>query len=115
LEKTTKLLSKVRISGGGRCNVTNNCFETGALSRHYPRGEKVLKQLFKTFQARDTVEWFQSKGVTIVAEEDGRMFPITDSSQTIIDCFLTEAERLKIQIETSEGVVAIKKEGELFL
>jgi predicted Rossmann fold flavoprotein len=114
LEKTTKLLSKVRISGGGRCNVTNNCFETAALSRHYPRGEKALKQLFKTFQARDTIEWFQSKGVTIVAEEDGRMFPITDSSQTIIDCFLAEAERLKIQIETSEGVVAIKKEGEIF-
>jgi hypothetical protein len=114
LEKTTKLLSKVRVSGGGRCNVTNNCFEAAALSRHYPRGEKALKQLFKTFQARDTVEWFQLKGVTIVAEEDGRMFPITDSSQTIIDCFLTEAERLKIQIETSEGVVAIKKEGEIF-
>ncbi|HEY8934307.1 MAG TPA: NAD(P)/FAD-dependent oxidoreductase [Cyclobacteriaceae bacterium] len=114
LEKTTKLLSKVRVSGGGRCNVTNNCFEASALSRHYPRGEKPLKQLFKSFQARDTVEWFQSKGVTIVAEEDGRMFPITDSSQTIIDCFLAEANRLKIQIEINEGVVALKKEEELF-
>lgn len=114
LEKTTKLLSKVKVSGGGRCNVTHNCFEATRLSQHYPRGEKSLKQLFKTFQASDVVAWFAARGVEMHAEEDGRMFPITNSSQTIIDCFLKEAHRLNIRMELSSEVVQLKQLEESF-
>jgi predicted Rossmann fold flavoprotein len=114
LEKTSKLLSKVKISGGGRCNVTNYCFEPTALSRHYPRGEKPLKQLFKKFQAKNTVEWFMAKGVSIKAEGDGRMFPTSNNSQTIIDCFLKEAHDHNIQIEMNCPVVEIIQEEKYF-
>jgi predicted Rossmann fold flavoprotein len=107
LEKTNKILSKVRVSGGGRCNVTHHCFNAASLAHHYPRGEKPLKELFKTYQAKDTVEWFEARGVDLKAEEDGRMFPVSDSSQTIIDCFLKEALRLKIKIEAGLGVEEI--------
>ena len=115
LEKTSKLLSKVKISGGGRCNVTHNCFEPTTLSKHYPRGQKELKNIFRQFQAYDMVKWFAAKGVTLKTEVDGRMFPITDNSQTIIDCFLTEANRHKIEIEINEGVQSISKEADFFL
>lgn len=108
LEKTTKLLSKVRISGGGRCNVTHHCFEPTELSHHYPRGQKPLKSLFRKYQATDVVKWFEHKGVKLKAEEDGRMFPVTDDSETIIDCFLTEAQRHNIKIEMNAGVEEIK-------
>jgi predicted Rossmann fold flavoprotein len=107
LEKSTKLLSKVRVSGGGRCNVTHHCFEPVELSHHYPRGEKLLKSLFKKYQASDVVKWFAEKGVKLKAEEDGRMFPVTDNSQTIIDCFLDMAELYSIRIETSAPVLEI--------
>src|SRR6267154_5700075 len=93
LEKTTKLLSKVKVSGGGRCNVTHHCFEPTPLSKHYPRGSKELKSLFRKFQAKDIVEWFESKGVKLKTEEDGRIFPVSNNSQTIIDCFENEAGR----------------------
>lgn len=108
LEKSTKLLSKVRISGGGRCNVTHHCFEPTALSHHYPRGQKPLKSLFRKYQATDVVNWFAKKGVTLKAEEDGRMFPVTDDSETIIDCFLTQAQHHGIKIEMNAGVEEIK-------
>jgi predicted Rossmann fold flavoprotein len=108
LEKSNKLLSKVRISGGGRCNVTHACFEPGPLARHYPRGEKLLKNLFRSFQAKDTVAWFAAKGVILKAEGDGRMFPISDSSETIIDCFLHEIQRHRVAIELSTGEVAVQ-------
>jgi len=101
LEKSTKLLTKVKVSGGGRCNVTHHCFEPAELAHHYPRGEKPLKVLFRKFQASDTVEWFSKRGVLLKTEDDGRMFPVTDDSQTIIDCFLREALRLQIKIELS--------------
>jgi predicted Rossmann fold flavoprotein len=114
LEKSTKLLSKVKVSGGGRCNVTHNCFDPIKLSHHYPRGEKQLRNIFKPFHAEHTVSWFKSKGVLLKAEEDGRMFPVTDNSQTVIDCFMREALRLKIKIETSEGVVAAVYEEDHF-
>jgi predicted Rossmann fold flavoprotein len=114
LEKSTKLLSKVRISGGGRCNVTHHCFEATPLSKHYPRGQKELKKLFREFQAKDTVAWFDNHGVELKAEEDGRMFPITNNSQTIIDCFLREAERLNIEIKLSQEVTRIEKTGKAF-
>lgn len=114
LEKSSKLLSKVKVSGGGRCNVTHNCFEAIRLSHHYPRGEKQLKQVFKKFQAKDVVAWFEQKGVDLKTEEDGRMFPVTNNSQTIVDCFLNEADRLNIRIETSKNVVNISKEENHF-
>jgi len=104
LEKTTKLLSKVRVSGGGRCNVTHHCFEPTPLSKHYPRGSKELKSLFRKFQAKDVVDWFESKGVKLKTEADGRIFPVSNNSQTIIDCFLKEAERHQIQIKLQAEV-----------
>lgn len=97
-EKSDKILSKVKISGGGRCNVTNACFHPSRLSKFYPRGEKQLKKAFSIFQPKDTVEWFAKRGVELKAEPDKRMFPMTDDSQTIIDCFLKEAQLKKIQI-----------------
>jgi len=103
-EKTAKLLSKVKISGGGRCNVTHHCFSPSALSKHYPRGGKQLKKAFGTFQASDTVAWFESRSVALKTEDDGRMFPVTDSSQTIIDCLLREAERLGVEIRIQAAV-----------
>lgn len=110
LEKSTKLLSKVKVSGGGRCNVTHNCFSPAALSHHYPRGQKQLKNLFHEFHAEETVRWFEKRGVKLKTEEDGRMFPVTDDSQTIIDLFLREAERFKIEIRTSEEVTKLEQQ-----
>jgi len=114
LEKTPKLLSKVRISGGGRCNVTHSCFDPNALAHHYPRGEKPLKNLFQVFQANETVAWFASKGVQLKTEDDGRMFPVTNNSETIIDCFLDQAKRLNIKIETGKGVTSIESNTDQF-
>jgi predicted Rossmann fold flavoprotein len=114
LEKSPKLLAKVKVSGGGRCNVTHHCFEAIKLTHHYPRGEKALKQVFKKFQAKETVEWFARKGVALKSEPDGRMFPVTNDSQTVINCFLDEADRLKIDIKTGNGVVKILPENNLF-
>jgi predicted Rossmann fold flavoprotein len=97
-EKSNKILAKVKISGGGRCNVTNACFSASKLSKFYPRGEKEMKKAFSVFQAKDTVEWFAKRGVSLKAESDNRMFPVTDDSQTIIDCFLEEAKSKNIQL-----------------
>ena len=88
LEKGPQFLAKVRVSGGGRCNVTHACFEPAEFVTRYPRGARALLGPFHRFQARDTVTWFESRGVKLKTEADGRMFPITDSSQTIIDCLL---------------------------
>ena len=107
LEKTSKLLSKVKVSGGGRCNVTHNCFEPTPLSKHFPRGSKELKSLFRKFQAKDMVAWFESKNIALKAEDDGRMFPVTDNSQTIIDCFLNLTEQHGIKIKLSSEVTNI--------
>lgn len=114
LEKSSKLLSKVRVSGGGRCNVTHNCFEPTELSHHYPRGQKPLKFLFRKYQASDVVSWFEKKGVKLKAEADGRMFPVTDNSETIINCFLTLTEQYKIKIETHADVELIKPQADYF-
>ncbi|WP_276368183.1 NAD(P)/FAD-dependent oxidoreductase [Chryseolinea sp. H1M3-3] len=110
LEKSNKLLSKVKISGGGRCNVTHHNYNPFEFSRHYPRGEKALKNLLSIFHAEHTVKWFASKGVILNAESDGRMFPHTNSSQTIIDCFISEAQKLKIKIMLGKNVSQIKQE-----
>ncbi len=91
LEKTSQFLGKVKISGGGRCNVTHACFDVRELTARYPRGERALIGLFHRFQSRDTVEWFERRGVELKAEPDGRMFPTTDSSQTIINCLTKSA------------------------
>ena len=88
LEKGPQFLAKVRISGGGRCNVTHDCFDPQEFAAHYPRGQQALIGPFHSFQASDTVAWFESRGVKLKAERDGRMFPATNSSQTIIDCLL---------------------------
>ncbi|MFY7706474.1 MAG: NAD(P)/FAD-dependent oxidoreductase [Flavobacteriales bacterium] len=104
LEKSNKLLSKVKISGGGRCNVTHACFEPKELVKFYPRGTKELNGPFHQFSTGDTFEWFASRGVELKIEDDNRSFPITDSSQTIIDCFLKEAEKKNIKVETQNGL-----------
>jgi predicted Rossmann fold flavoprotein len=106
LEKTQKLLTKVKVSGGGRCNVTHACHNPFELARHYPRGEKMLKQSFKEYHADHVVDWFTSRGVELKTESDGRMFPTTDNSQTIIDCFVNEAARLKIQVVRGVAVTS---------
>lgn len=110
LEKSNKLLSKVRISGGGRCNVTNHTFEISELVKNYPRGAKELRQVFSRFSVQDTIDWFEKRGVKLKAEADGRMFPVTDSSETIIDCFMQEAERLGVKINLEEEVLGLEKQ-----
>ena len=114
LEKTTKLLSKVKVSGGGRCNVTHACFDPKELVKFYPRGEKELRGPFHQFQPGDTIAWFAERGVELKIEDDGRMFPITDSSQTIIDCFLTEIEKYNIEIRYQSAVETIDKVADGF-
>ncbi|AHM58824.1 hypothetical protein D770_02785 [Flammeovirgaceae bacterium 311] len=108
-EKSTKLLSKVKVSGGGRCNVTHHCFQPAALAANYPRGQKFLKRLFQTFGAEDTCQWFEKRGLPLVAEQDGRMFPVTNSSQSVIDMFLEEAEKYKIAVVTHTSIESITK------
>lgn len=115
LEKSNKLLTKVRVSGGGRCNVTHHCFAPAPLSKHYPRGQRQLKKIFREFQAQDVVAWFEERGVKLKTENDGRMFPVTDTSQTIIDCFLREAEKLKIDIEKNAEVIGVEMKTNHYL
>ena len=106
-EKTSKLLAKVKISGGGRCNVTHACFKNPELVKHYPRGAKHLKKTFSQFTTSDTVDWFESRGVSLKTEDDNRMFPVTDDSQTIIDILLDEVRRLKIRLQMSTTIRSI--------
>jgi len=98
VEKTNKLLSKVKVSGGGRCNVTHACFDIADMSKKYPRGGHFVKKAFHRFFTTDTISWFEARGVSLKAEADGRMFPVTNSSQTIIDCLLLEAADYKVEI-----------------
>src|SRR6185503_4903050 len=97
LEKTAHFLSKVKISGGGRCNVTHACFNEREFATRYPRGERALIAPFKQFQASDTVAWFATRGVKLKTESDGRMFPVTDSSQTIMDCLINAARKAGVK------------------
>ena len=113
LEKSPKLLEKVRISGGGRCNVTHACFEPKTLVKNYPRGEAELLSPFIRFNPRHTIEWFDKRGVEIKTEADGRMFPETDNSETIIECFLAQAKRLKVEVRTLEGIEKLMQEEDL--
>lgn len=115
LEKSRQLLSKVRISGGGRCNVTHACFDPKILATHYPRGGKALLGPFGRFQPRDMIKWLESNGVALKVEDDGRMFPVTDSSETIIDCLVSQAKANKVEILTESGIEAIRKTDSGFI
>jgi len=97
IEKSSKLLSKVKVSGGGRCNVTHHNFDPDSFSQQYPRGSRFIRKAFYQFFATDTIQWFEERGVKMHAEADGRMFPTTNNSQTIIDCLLKEAEKYGVQ------------------
>jgi predicted Rossmann fold flavoprotein len=114
LEKTGKTLQKVKVSGGGRCNVTNHCFDNAQLSKNYPRGEKELRQAFYQFSVSDTIAWFQNHFVELIAENDGRMFPSTNSSQTIIDCFEKSFTNLHGRVFLNTEVVNILKNEDEF-
>lgn len=103
-EKGRQVLQKVRISGGGRCNVAHACFDHKKLAAHYPRGNAWIRPLLTRFDAVDTVDWFEGRGVPLKTEADGRMFPTTNSSETIIDCLLGAARRLGIQVRMSSGI-----------
>ena len=105
LERSNKLLGKVRISGGGRCNVTHACYSIAEMIKKYPRGSSFLKKAFHHFFTADTIAWFEERGVKLKTEPDGRMFPVTDSSQTIIDCLMKEANRYGVKILMNREVV----------
>ena len=113
-ERGSEFLTKVRISGGGRCNVTHACFEPRAMSEHYPRGERALISPFHRFSAADTVGWFERRGVRLKTEEDGRMFPITDSSGTVIDCLLFEAKTAGVRLFARKVVDAVRRTSDGF-
>ena len=107
LERTKEVLSKVRVSGGGRCNVTHAEFIPSELINNYPRGKKELLGPFHKFMTGDTMDWFEKQGIELKIEDDGRIFPVSDSSQTIIDCFLKLAKHYNIQILTKTPVKTI--------
>ncbi len=109
LEKGKQVLSKVKISGGGRCNVTHAEFDPKSLSKNYPRGHKELLGPFHQFMTGDMFAWLEERGVELKIEEDGRVFPVTDSSQTIIDCFQNEADRLGVVVKTNAGIDRLSK------
>ncbi len=104
LEKSNKLLNKVRVSGGGRCNVTHACYSIADMIKKYPRGSAFLKKSFHHFFTGDTINWFKERGVELKTETDGRMFPVTDSSQTIIDCLMREANKYGVEIKMNREV-----------
>jgi len=114
LEKSTKLLAKVKISGGGRCNVTNATFNNRLLAEKYPRGEKFLRKAFEDFNAKDTFEWFESRGVALKTYPDNCVFPEANDSQVIIDCFMREAKKLAIDWELQQGVEKIEQVNNQF-
>jgi len=115
LEKSSHFLAKVRISGGGRCNVTHACFDPAELVGFYPRGASALRGPFSLFQPRDTVAWFEQRGVRLKTEEDGRIFPVTDSSQTIIDCLLGAAKNAAVQLATHHGLDDVSRSADGFV
>lgn len=114
LERGTEVLTKVKVSGGGRCNVTHAEFDPSELVLNYPRGEKELLGPFHKFMTGDTLEWFENRGVTLKTEEDGRIFPVSNSSQTIIDCFLNEADKYHVEICYNHSVKNIQKIKDVF-
>ncbi|MDP1809843.1 MAG: NAD(P)/FAD-dependent oxidoreductase [Sediminibacterium sp.] len=107
IEKSNKLLAKVKVSGGGRCNITHACFDIPGLVKRYPRGQNFVKKAFHWFSPNDTIDWFAERGVELKAEADGRMFPVTNNSQTIINCLLTESDKYKVEILMQSEVTSI--------
>jgi len=116
-EAGRRALTKVQISGGGRCNVTHSCFNPRLLASHYPRGSRELVGAFHRWQPQDTINWFAERGVRLKTESDGRMFPVTDDSGTIIDCFQTQARQLGIRLQPGLGLqrLAQEQDGRLSL
>ena len=110
IEGTRRILTKVKISGGGRCNVTHNLFDPKSLIKSYPRGEKELLGAFYKFNPEDTIKWFKQRGIELHAEKDGRMFPTSNKSTTIIDCFTKEAAKLGVELKLGQKITEIKKE-----
>jgi len=108
-ERTNTLLAKVRISGGGRCNVTHSCFDPKKLISYYPRGSKELLGPFTQFQPKDTIEWFESRAVPLKTEVDGRVFPVSNNSQSIIDCLFLEAKKKNVEIRLQSRIEKIEK------
>lgn len=115
VEKTNKLLSKVRVSGGGRCNVTHACFEIDDMMKRYPRGGKFVRKAFHQFFTNNTVEWFKERGVELKTEADGRMFPVSNSSQTIVDCLLREANQYRVEILMNRDVKQVEQHPDRFV
>jgi predicted Rossmann fold flavoprotein len=115
LEKSQRLLSKVKVSGGGRCNVTHLCDDIRDTSGCYPRGKNFVKKGFHLFFTKDTIEWFEARGVPIVAESDGRMFPESNTSESIIKCLMTEANRYSVDFRMNCAVAHVEKRNELFV
>ncbi len=109
VERGASLLAKVRISGGGRCNVTRACFDARELARGYPRGGRALLGPFGVFQPSDTVAWFEARGVPLKAEPDGRIFPVSDSSETVVDCLLRGAAAAGVRLRSGRGVEAVAR------
>lgn len=110
-EKSNKVLSKVKVSGGGRCNVTNGCSSINELQKAYPRGGKKLKQIFKAFNTVDTIRWFESRHVPLYIQDDQRVFPKSDDSQSIINCLFKQIHRLAISVELGTAIKEIKSEN----
>jgi len=108
LEKSNKILSKVKVSGGGRCNVTHACPDIEILLKKYPRGARFLKKAFYQFATKNTIQWFANNGVNLHTEKDGRMFPVSNNSETIVDCFLQKVHEYKIKVLTQHEVIDIK-------
>jgi predicted Rossmann fold flavoprotein len=113
-ERGSEFLTKVRISGGGRCNVTHACFDARAMSERYPRGKRALISPLHRFSPAETVAWFEERGVRLKTEPDGRMFPVTDSSQTIIDCLINEARAAGVWLFTRRGIDAVRRSEDRF-
>lgn len=113
-EKTGKALQKVKVSGGGRCNTTHHLFDVPELADRYPRGRQLLRKTLHHFGPQDTIDWFAARGVALKAEPDGRMFPVTDNSQTIIDCLWQEMMRNKVEVQYHKAVKEIIKKGDTF-
>jgi len=112
IEKSGKVLSKVRVSGGGRCNVTHACLSIAEMIKKYPRGEKFLRQAFHHFFTTDTINWFEQRKVKLKTEADGRMFPESNSSETIINCLLYEANKNHVEILMNREIVKIETPAE---
>jgi predicted Rossmann fold flavoprotein len=115
LEKSAKLLSKVRVSGGGRCNLTHACFDIDEMSRNYPRGQRFVKKAFHRFFTTDTIQWFEERGVALKKEPDGRMFPVSDSSESIINCLMKELNTYKVEVRMNADVTGLQKTADRFM